>query len=54
MAEGANILSVIGHEIVVTGAMIFFAVATVVQEDYDQQTGPLAIGLTVFQGVIGG
>jgi len=54
VAEGANILSVIGHEIVVTGAMIFFAVATVVQEDYDQQTGPLAIGLTVFQGVIGG
>jgi len=54
VAPDAYIPAVIGYEIIVTGAMVFFAVAMVVPKDYDQATGPLAIGLTVFQGVLGG
>jgi len=54
VAESANILSIIGHEIVITGAMIYWVLAMVIEEKYDQATGPLAAGLTVFQGIIGG
>jgi len=54
VAEGANIAAVIFHEAIVTGAMVLFAIVTVVQKDYDQSTGPIAIGFTVFQGILGG
>jgi len=54
VSEDANIAAVICHELIITGIFVFFAAATVVQEDYDQATGPLAIGLTFFQGILGG
>lgn len=34
--------------------MVFFANMMVVDKTYDQATGPLAIGITVFQGIIAG
>ena len=40
------------NEAIMTGALIFFAVAMVMDESYDQATGPLALGLTVFQGIL--
>merc|ERR1712126_444449 len=36
------------------GTMVFFTNVMVGDKTYDQATGPLAIGLTVFQGIIAG
>ena len=42
------------NEAIITGILIFFCVATVVDDSYDQPLGALAVGLTVFQGVLSG
>ena len=40
------------NEAIMTGGLIFFAVTMVTDQTYDQPTGALAIGLTVFQGAL--
>jgi len=54
IAEDANIAMILCCEIITTGIMVFFTVVMVGDKTYDQATGPLAIGLTVFEGIIAG
>lgn len=54
IAEDANISAIFACEVMITGTMVFFANAMVVDKTYDQATGPLAIGITVFQGILAG
>jgi len=46
--------SIFFNELIITGVLMFFCVATVVDDNYDQPLGALAVGLTVFQGVLSG
>ncbi|CAK8683073.1 unnamed protein product [Clavelina lepadiformis] len=50
--DDVSSMSVFLNEAAMTGILVFFAVAMVVDKSYDQATGPLAIGLTVFQGIL--
>ena len=52
--DDANSVSVFVSEAILTGILCFFCVATVVDESYDNATGALAVGLSVFQGIISG
>nr|XP_018672120.1 aquaporin-8-like isoform X2 [Ciona intestinalis] len=52
--DDANISAILCCEVMITGCMVFFTVTMVVDKTYNQATGPLAIGLTVFQGIIAG
>lgn len=54
ISDDANIPAIIGYEIMATGIMCFFTNVMVGDKTYDQSTGPLAIGITVFQGILGG
>lgn len=54
ISDEANISAILAYEIMATGAMCFFTCVMVGDKSYDQATGPLAIGITVFQGILGG
>ncbi|CAK8675622.1 unnamed protein product [Clavelina lepadiformis] len=54
IADDANIAAIFCCEVMITGTMVFFTNVMVVDKTYDQATGPLAIGITVFQGIIAG
>lgn len=52
--DDANIPAILACEIVTTGIMCFFTNVMVGDKTYDQATGPMAIGITVFQGILAG
>ncbi|XP_039251700.1 aquaporin-8-like [Styela clava] len=54
ISDDANISAIIAYEIMATGIMCFFTNVMVGDKSYDQATGAFAIGMTVFQGIIGG
>ena len=54
VGDDLNGTSVFLHEAFITGILMFYAVATAVDDSYDQPLGALAVGLTVFQGIIAG
>jgi len=54
IAEDANVTAIFFCEVMITGVMVFFTNVMVVDKSYDQATGALAIGITVFQGIIAG
>lgn len=54
IADDANISAILACEVVTTGIMCFFTNVMVGDKKYDQSTGPLAIGITVFQGILAG
>nr|XP_002128950.1 aquaporin-like [Ciona intestinalis] len=54
ISDDANIPAIFFCEVITTGIIIFYTLAMVVDKSYDQATGPLAIGMTVFQGILAG
>nr|XP_004226091.2 aquaporin-like [Ciona intestinalis] len=52
--DDANITAIFFCEFITTGFIMFFTLAMVVDKTYQQHTGPFALGMTVFQGVLAG
>lgn len=52
--DGLNVGAVIGAEVMSTGVMVFFGLAMTFDKKYTQATGPMAIGFTIFQGILAG
>merc|ERR1712179_209140 len=54
VGDDLNGASVFLHEAFITGILMFYAAATAIDPSFDQPLGALAVGLTVFQGIIAG
>lgn len=54
ISDDANISAILACEVMITGIMCFFTNIMVGDKSYDQPTGALAIGITVFQGILAG
>jgi len=50
--EDASSVTVAMNEMFMTGMLMFFILCTAMDKTYDQQTGAMAVGFTVFQGAL--